>query len=67
LDLKILNMVAYTILNPNMTDLAITMAAEVTPPTAEPPVTLVPNPPPNTAPARSVPFRRRGRGFTSNW
>lgn len=67
LDLKVGNIVALAILNPNMPDLATTMGVKLAPVVPAEPVPLVPNPPPNTAPRRSVPIRRRGRGFTSNW
>lgn len=67
LDLKVGNIVAYTILNPNMAALAATMEQNVQPPVQKPAPTLPAEPlnAPKSQP--SVPPRRRGRGFTSNW
>lgn len=68
LDLKILNMVAYAVLNPNMEALASSMAEQAKPDQPEqeeeePPIL---NPPTKAQARKSVPFKR-GRGFTSNW
>jgi phage terminase large subunit GpA-like protein len=67
LDLKVLNMVAFAILNPNLPDLAYTMGQKVLPVVPAEPVPLTPNRPPNAAPRQSVLPKRRGRGFVTNW
>jgi phage terminase large subunit GpA-like protein len=70
LDLKILNMAAYAILNPNLVALAATMFASVpkpVEPVVEPPVVEPLNAPPAVPQPANVPPRRRGRGFASRW